>query len=332
MENHENWFEDVLELVHYVKRPSLLAANGFYWAEAVLFALMQAGLAPLYWLLNAVFPISAAGYVSAMQILMYLGAMLLPVIIYMLSRHDTLEAFRLNPVSPGRTLASVAAAGSGFLAATCLTMVWTLFIEALGGVPASTADAFSGNLMLDMVLIAILPGICEELLFRGLIMGAYERWGTWRAIWISALMFTGLHGTVAGIPAQLLLGVALGYVTASTGSVYAAMMMHTTYNAITLLVSYSALEDVSAVPAGPLLAEVGMTGLVVGIVGAIIFIALFILTLKYLDSLRVRADEPFGNDAVIEKKKLGRSDIVLLVSAFATVLWFYAQDVLNMFA
>lgn len=62
MDNHENWFEDVPELVHYVKRPSLLAATGFYWAEAALFAIMQAGLAPLYWLLSAVIPISAAGY------------------------------------------------------------------------------------------------------------------------------------------------------------------------------------------------------------------------------------------------------------------------------
>ena len=331
MDNHENWFEDVPELVHYVKRPSLLAATGFYWAEAALFAIMQAGLAPLYWLLSAVIPISAAGYVSATQILMYLGAMLMPVVIYMLTHNDTLESFRLNPVSPGRTIASAAAAGSGFLAATFLTMIWTLFIEALGGNPNSGAEIFSGNLMLDLLLIAILPGICEELLFRGLIMGAFERWGTWRAIWISALMFTGLHGTVAGIPAQLMLGVALGYVAASTGSVYASMMLHTTYNAITLLVGYSALQDTSAA-SGTLLAEVGMTGLAIAIIGAFICIALFVFTLRYLDALRIRADEPFGNDAVIEKKKLGRSEIVLLVSAAATVLWFYVQDLLNIFA
>ena len=332
MENHENWFEDVPELAHYVKRPSLLAANGFYWAEAVIFAIMQAGLAPLFWLLSAVFPLNAAGYVSAMQILMYLGAMLLPVLAYLLTRHDTLESFRLNPVSPGRTLASVAAAGSGFLAANCLTLVWMLFLEALGGNPSAASDAFSGNLLLDMLLIAILPGVCEELLFRGLIMGAYERWGTWRAIWISALLFTGLHGTVAGIPAQLMLGLALGYVTASTGSIYAAMMLHTTYNAITLLVGYSALEDAAAAAGTPMLEQVGMMGLAIGIVGAIIFVTLLVFPLKYLDSLRIRADEPFGNDAVIEKKKLDRANIVLLVSAAATIIWFYVQDILNMFA
>lgn len=331
MDHHENWFEDVPELVHYVKRPSLLAATGFYWAQAVIFAIMQAGLAPLYWLLSAVFPISSVGYVSAMQILMYLGAMLLPVVIYMLTHNDTLESFRLNPVSPGRTVASVAAAGSGFLAATFLTMVWTLFIEALGGNPNSAAEIFSGNLMLDLLLIAILPGVCEELLFRGLIMGAFERWGTWRAIWISALLFTGLHGTVTGIPAQLMLGVALGYVAASTGSIYASMMLHTTYNAITLLVGYSALEE-SAASTGSLLAEVGMMGLMVGVIGAIVCVSLFIFTLRYLDFLRIRADEPFGNDAVIEKKKLDRTCIVLLVSAAATVLWFYVQDLLNIFA
>lgn len=331
MDNNENWFEDVPELVHYVKRPSLLTANCFYWAEAVIFAIMQAGLTPLFWLLTGVFAIDAGGYVSAMQILMYIGAMLLPVVVYMLSRPSTLDSFRLNPVSIGRGVTSVCAAGFGFLAANCLTVVWMLFLEAIGGNPTAASDVYSGNLMLDMLLIAILPGVCEELLFRGLIMGAYERWGTWRAIWISALMFTGLHGSVAGIPAQLTLGLALGYVTASTGSVYAAMMLHTAYNAITLLVGYSALEETAATTA-PLLEQVGMMGLAVGIVGALVFVALFVVTLKYLDRLRVRADEPFGNDAVIERKKLERADIVLLVSAAATILWFYVQDILTMFA
>lgn len=332
MDNHDEWLDGVPELAHFIKRPSLLVANGFYWAVGVVFTLVQAGLTPLYWLLTAVWAIDPNGFVAAAQVLMYIGAMLLPVAVYILSHPDTLDSFRLNPVSPGRALTSVAAAGVGFLAANFLTMIWMLFLESIGGDVMSTAsDILSGNMMLDMLLIAILPGVCEELLFRGLIMGAYERWGTWKAIWISALMFAGMHGSLAGIPAHLMLGVALGYVAASTGSLYAPMMMHTAYNAVTVLASYAALSEEAS--AAQTLAEEmgGMSGVMMAAVMAVIFVAVFIALLRYLDRQRVRADEPFGNDAVIERRQLSRSELVVLVSGVATVVWFYVQDALTLF-
>lgn len=333
MDNNDNWLDDVPELAHFIKRPSLLAANGFFWAVGVVFALVQAGLAPLYWLLTAVWPIDPNGFVVAAQILLYIGAMLLPVAVYMLSRPDTLDSFRLNPVASGRAITTVVAAVIGFMAANFLTTLWMLFLESLGGdVMASSADILSGNMMLDMLLIAILPGVCEELLFRGLIMGAYERWGTWKAIWISALLFAGMHGSLAGIPAHLMLGVALGYVAASTGSLYAPMMLHTAYNAVTVLASYAALSEETAT-AQTLAEELGgMSGVMVALVMAVLSVSLFIAILRRLDRQRVRLDEPFGNDAVIERRQLSRSELVVLVSGVATVIWFYVQDALTLFA
>ena len=74
----------------------------------------------------------------------------------------------------------------------------------------------------------------------------------------------------------------------------------------------------------------GAMGVAVSAVMAMIFAALFIGALALIDRVRVRADEPFGSDAVIERKKLGRAEIVLLLSGAVTVLWFYVQDLLTM--
>ena len=62
----------------------------------------------------------------------------------------------------------------------------------------------------------------------------------------------------------------------------------------------------------------------------LVSIGLFLWVLRALDRMRIRADEPFGTDAVIEHKKMDRTEIILLASGIATVIWFYVQDILSM--
>ena len=324
----KRWLE---ELLFEARRPSLFAGNTFYWMTCVAFELLQAGMAPLFWLLSGTFAISVVGYTTSLQALFYLGVLLLPVVIYLLTHPGVSGSFRLNPVSPGRTLVCVAAAGAGFLAANFVTTLWMLLLEALGANAAATSGALSGSLMLDIFVVAVLPGICEELLFRGMLLATYERWGTWKAIWISALLFTGLHGSVVGIPAELMLGVTLGYVAVSTNSLYACMMLHTTYNAATLIASYAAPEsEVAAV--GTMLEQLGgMSGVIAVALVAIAFMLALFFCLRLLDVLRRRDGMRFGNDRVIEMKKLSRSEVVLLASSLCTLAWFYVQDLWVLF-
>ena len=330
MDFQENWFDemDIPELRHYVRRPSFLTVNAYYWAMTVIFALLQAGLPVLYWMLSAVWDISYTGYTTAAQILLYLGAMLMPIALYTLSHPAEREAFRLRSTSAKRVVCAVVAAGLGYFAANFLTVLWMVLLEGFG-LHNTAADAFTGSLPLDLLMISVLPAVCEELLFRGMVMGAYERWGTWRAIFISAALFAGLHGSVAGLPVHFLLGVALGYVAASTGSLLPGMALHGVYNAIAVVVAYNSPADVAL--------DISMTEQIGGAMGigicAVMFLvcaALFLAALGCMDRMRLRADEPFGNDAVIEHKKLGRAELVLLVSGVVTVVWFYLQDLLIM--
>ena len=96
MNIRDELLQDVPELAHYVRRPSYFAANGFYWAVAAVFALMQLIMAPAYWLLSAVWDIDPTGYTTALQMLMYIGAILLPLVAYLLTHPNEHAAFRLR--------------------------------------------------------------------------------------------------------------------------------------------------------------------------------------------------------------------------------------------
>lgn len=328
MKIQDELLHTVPELARYVHRPSYFAANGLYWAVAALFAVVQAGMMPLYWLLSALGNIDPVGFTTSVQLLMYVGAMLLPLWIYTLTHHRECAALRLSRPRAAALFPALLIAAAGFLAANFTTTLWLLLLEAFGWA-APAAEAFTGSLPLDLFMIALVPGVCEELLFRGMIMGAYERRGTWPAIWISALLFTGMHGSVAGIPAQLMLGLVLGYAAASAGSVVVPMVIHICYNAVTVITSYSAPADNSL--SAPLLEQIGgMSGAAVCAFMAMLSVLLLAWALRLLDRTRRRAGEPFGMDAVIEPAPMSHSEVILLISGVVTVIWFYLQNFLGL--
>lgn len=89
-----------------------------------------------------------------------------------------------------------------------------------------------------LVLLGVLIPICEELLFRGVILRSLlDRWGAWPAILVSALIFGAFHlHPVHGLIA-FLLGIAAGWAMVATGSVLTAIAVHVTNNFLGLGVS-----------------------------------------------------------------------------------------------
>ena len=81
------------------------------------------------------------------------------------------------------------------------------------------------------VLICLIPGITEEIAFRGLI----QHWlqtalKPWRAILLASALFTALHLSVLSAPYIFLLGLLLGWVKYKSGSLYPSMVMHIVHN------------------------------------------------------------------------------------------------------
>jgi len=81
--------------------------------------------------------------------------------------------------------------------------------------------------------IVFSAGICEEILYRGFIQnGLHNHWGPVRALIVATMFFTVAHLDPWRTPAVILIGLLAGYLLIRTGSLYAAIAVHMTANAV----------------------------------------------------------------------------------------------------
>jgi membrane protease YdiL (CAAX protease family) len=94
-----------------------------------------------------------------------------------------------------------------------------------------------GGLVFNLFMVALLPAVGEELLFRGVIQRIFTRWTRsyhW-GIWIAAALFSALHMQFYGFVPRMLLGVLFGYLLAWSGSMWLPIIAHFLNNAIAVI-------------------------------------------------------------------------------------------------
>ncbi len=111
--------------------------------------------------------------------------------------------------------------------------------------------------VIGIISMAVLPAICEELLFRGLIFkGVQSKFGAHASIIITAAMFTLLHGSLQQTVYQFILGILLGYAMYYGRSIVYPILLHFVNNFIVVLSSFIyTLNDID-VNAPPIYASV----------------------------------------------------------------------------
>jgi membrane protease YdiL (CAAX protease family) len=93
--------------------------------------------------------------------------------------------------------------------------------------------------VLGLFLLAVTPGICEELLFRGAVQTGLQReFSPRKAILWQAVLFGLAHASIHRLLVTTAIGVVLGALRWRTGSVLPGILVHALYNA--LLVSVGA--------------------------------------------------------------------------------------------
>ncbi len=105
-----------------------------------------------------------------------------------------------------------------------------------------------GTLAFFLVLAALLPGITEELLARGILLRTFRPLGTRSALWISALLFALLHLHPVNFFGPLFLGLFFGWAVLRTGTLLAAMLGHSVYNGLVIGLNFSGLPAAPAAP------------------------------------------------------------------------------------
>lgn len=121
----------------------------------------------------------------------------------------------------------------------------------------------------DMALLmlgaVVLAAVCEELLFRGLMMRLLTQGGHWRgAIVATAVAFSVFHLDPVGLLPRTLMGVYFGLLVWRSGSIFPAILAHGLNNMLAL--SAAPFMDVEAAPLT--MAEAALLAVISGVIFA----------------------------------------------------------------
>lgn len=102
-----------------------------------------------------------------------------------------------------------------------------------------SVDSFWG-LLLNIFMIALIPAIGEELIFRGVLQNIFIRWtkNTHWGIFIAAFVFSFIHFQFYGFLPRMFLGVLFGYLYVWSKSLWLPMLAHFINNGFAVIVSY----------------------------------------------------------------------------------------------
>lgn len=96
------------------------------------------------------------------------------------------------------------------------------------------------DLIVNIIVVALLAAVGEELFFRGAMQNVFLEWtkNSHAAVWITAIIFSALHAQFYGFLPRMILGVVLGYLYIWSGSLWLSILFHFLNNGLAVLFSY----------------------------------------------------------------------------------------------
>lgn len=102
----------------------------------------------------------------------------------------------------------------------------------------SISPSTPAELVATLILVAALPAVAEEYVFRGCIARAFARKGYVFAVFMSALLFAIMHGSPLQLVHQFLIGAVCAVLFFATRSLWPPIILHFLNNAIALMLGY----------------------------------------------------------------------------------------------
>jgi membrane protease YdiL (CAAX protease family) len=143
-----------------------------------------------------------------------------------------------------------------------------------------------GEYLLAILIMAFIPALCEETLFRGGLQNFLSRWtkNPWLSIVIVSILFSIAHLSFYGFLSRLFLGIMLGLLFHYSGKLWLCILAHFLNNAFAITAIYVYKSQ------GKSIAEAmndSGDGTWYGVLALPVFIALFIVFKK----MRVKPPE-----------------------------------------
>lgn len=237
-------------------------------------------------------------YLSLVAIQLFV--FMLPAVFYIRFRSlDMREDVRLRLPAPDKIMFCVLCA--------LVLIVMSMLVSAVGGAFGSSVYSWgyisahsggaeeSGALLYYAVCFAIIPAVCEELLFRGIIMSEYQRSSIFTAVIMSSLFFAMLHFDFSNLPFYFFAGLILSMCAYAANSIIASCCVHLVFNLFALF-GGEIVENV-----------VGSIGELTLIIISLFTLLLLFLTLTFGECQRIYASKAKRNkdSAYVVKYKKG---------------------------
>ncbi len=120
-----------------------------------------------------------------------------------------------------------------------ISFVWQTVLSLIGYTRVSSSTDYSSLSVLfeQLALVALLPGIFEEVAHRGLLWAGFKDAG-WKFVLVSAIYFSLMHQNIVQTGYTFFDGVLIALVMYYTGSIFPGIFMHVANNAVSVCSGY----------------------------------------------------------------------------------------------
>lgn len=161
----------------------------------------------------------------------------IPIIITWYMKSDKKQLFNLKCPKVRAIAGSLIFYVGVYLAVLLINTVLTVtFADSAQNVEMTFDEIIKQPLLLLLLVVALMPAIGEELMFRGLVFGSMRfKYGAGWAIFISALIFGLFHMSLVKLIPTALLGACFAIVVKKGGSIFVSMLLHFINNGISVI-------------------------------------------------------------------------------------------------
>lgn len=167
--------------------------------------------------------------------------LLVPVLVYVKQKKVNFKRyFRLNKITAKEALISVLLTLLVYPLVGISSTLLIKFYSIFGEIRVPQINVKSGGMMsiYSVLIIGVLPAICEEFFVRGLLSApAKKSKGKVFTYVYTALLFTLMHVNPFNIVAPFILGYVFSVLNEKTNSLYSSMLGHFTFNTCSVILS-----------------------------------------------------------------------------------------------
>lgn len=164
--------------------------------------------------------------------------LLLPSVLYMaFMRQDVSDNGGFQKVSPLTAFLSALFAICIIPLVSLVNFISSLFVD--NSVSTTlTRTVNSNSLLINLILLALIPAVVEEFIFRGLIFNGYKKRNPLKAALLSAVLFGLMHMNINQFTYAFVIGIIFALLTYVTGSIIPSTIGHFVINGTSVVLSH----------------------------------------------------------------------------------------------